>query len=127
MSMHCVALTPSRVSGPDRSKHFGPRRTPYRDHSPKGYGDRGEEMTGWGLVAVLSGMFGICSFVSYWWAVGITERRSAGEIRLLRQQLIRKAAEAEVLEVNRREQPHLSAEEIFAWYSIMDDLEDEVA
>ena len=84
-------------------------------------------MTGWGLVAVLSGMFGICSFVSYWWAVGITERRSAGEIRRLRQQLIWKATEAEVLEVNRREQPHLSADEIFAWYSIMDDLEDEAA
>jgi hypothetical protein len=84
-------------------------------------------MTGWGLVAVLSGMFGICSFVSYWWAVGITERRSAGEIRRLRQQLIWKAAEAERLEVNRREQTRLSAAEIDAWYCLMDDLEDEAA
>ena len=84
-------------------------------------------MTGWGLVAVLSGMFGICSFVSYWWGCGAGERAAAGEIRRLRRQLIRKAAEAEVLEVNRREQPHLSAEEIFAWYSIMDDLQDEAA
>ena len=84
-------------------------------------------MTGWGLVAVLSGMFGICSFVSYWWAVGTTERRSAGEIRRLRQQLIWKAAEAERLEVNRREQTRLSAAEIDAWYSLMEDLEDEAA
>ena len=49
-------------------------------------------MTGWELVAVLSGMFGICSFVSYWWAVGITERRCSGEIRRLREQLIERAA-----------------------------------
>ena len=84
-------------------------------------------MTGWGLVAVLSGMFGICSFVSYWWAVGITERANAGEIRRLRQQLIEKAAEAERLEVNRREKTALSAAEIDAWYELMADLEDEAA
>jgi len=84
-------------------------------------------MTGWGLVAVLSGMFGICSFVSYWWAVGITERANAGEIRRLRQQLIEKAAEAERLEVNRREKTALSAAEIDAWYELMAELEDEAA
>jgi len=84
-------------------------------------------MTGWGLVAVLSGMFGICSFVSYWWAVGITERASAAEIRRLRQQLIWKSAEAERLEVNRRERTALSAAEIDAWYELMAELEDEAA
>jgi len=84
-------------------------------------------MTGWGLVAVLSGMFGICSFVSYWWAVGMTERANAGEIRRLRQQLIEKAAEAERLEVNRRERTALSAAEIDAWYELMAELEDEAA
>jgi len=84
-------------------------------------------MTGWGLVAVLSGMFGICSFVSYWWAVGITERANAGEIRRLRQQLIQRAAEAERLEVNRRERTALSAAEIDAWYELMAELEDEAA
>ena len=84
-------------------------------------------MTGWGLVAVLSGLFGICSFVSYWWAVGITERRCASEIRRLRQQLIERAAEAERLEVNRREQTRLSAAEIDAWYSLLCELEDEEA
>ena len=82
-------------------------------------------MTGWGLVAVLSGMFGICSFVSYWWAVGITERANAGEIRRLRQQLIERAAEAERLEVNRRERTALSVAEIDAWYELMAELEDE--
>jgi hypothetical protein len=72
-------------------------------------------------------MFGICSFVSYWWAVGITERASAAEIRRLRQQLIWKSAEAERLEVNRRDQTALSAVEIDAWYELMAELEDEAA
>lgn len=84
-------------------------------------------MTGWGLAAVLLGMAGICSFVSYWWAVGITERADAGEIRRLRQQLIERAAEAERLEVNRRERTALSAAEIDAWYELMAELEDEDA
>jgi hypothetical protein len=72
-------------------------------------------------------MFGFCSFVSYWWAVGITERANAGEIRRLRQQLIERAAEAERLEVNRRERTALSAAEIDAWYELMAELEDEAA
>jgi hypothetical protein len=72
-------------------------------------------------------MFGICSFVSYWWAVGITERRCAFEIRRLRQQLIERAAEAERLKVNRRERTALSAAEIDAWYELMAELEDEAA
>jgi hypothetical protein len=72
-------------------------------------------------------MFGICSFVSYWWGVGITERANAGEIRRLRQQLIERAAEAERLEVNRRERTALSAAEIDAWYELMAELEDEAA
>ena len=84
-------------------------------------------MTGWGLAAVLLGMAGICSFVSYWWAVGITERANAGEIRRLRQQLMEKAAEAERLEVNRRERTRLSAAEVDAWYELMAELEDEAA
>jgi hypothetical protein len=72
-------------------------------------------------------MAGICSFVSYWWAVGITERANAGEIRRLRQQLMEKAAEAERLEVNRRERTRLSAAEVDAWYELMAELEDEAA
>ena len=84
-------------------------------------------MTGWGLAAVLLGMAGICSFVSYWWGCGAGERAAAGEIRRLRQQLIERAAEAERLEVNRRERTALSAAEIDAWYELMAELEDEAA
>lgn len=90
-------------------------------------------MTGWPLFAVFASVAGIGCFVAYWSGVGRAERRAAWrlakaqvEVERLRQELVRRSIEEQVLAANAGS-ARLTAAEIDAWHELVCDLGDEAA